>query len=132
MRDDGLDLRHDVLDAQLVDRNREKIGRCDTLLLELRDGKPPRVAAVLIGGQVRDERIGRWVSGLSRLLHAGKRTPGEGVSRIPFSAMRSLGDVIEMDVLRAELPSEHVERWLAKHIIYRIPGAEGRKAEGRK
>lgn len=126
---DGLDLRHDVLDAQLVDRHREHIGRCDTLVLELRDGKPPRVATVLIGGQVRDERIGRWMTALARVLHGGMRAPGAGVSRIPFSAMRSLGETIEMDVLRDELPSEHVEQWLATHIICRIPGAQGKKEQ---
>ena len=126
---DGIGLRHDVLDAQLMDRNRENIGRCDTLMLELRDGRPPRVAAVLIGGQVRDERIGRWMTALSRLVHGRTREPGEGVSRIPFAAMRSLGTTIEMDVLRDELPSEHVEQWLAKHVICRIPGAEGKKEQ---
>jgi hypothetical protein len=129
---DGLHLRHDVLDAQLVDRNREHIGRCDALLLELREGKPPRVATVLIGGQIRGERIGRWMTGLSRLLHGGKREPGAGVSRIPFSAMRSLGATLEMDVLREELPSEHVERWLSKHVIRRIPGAQAKKEKGKR
>ena len=126
---DGIGLRHDVLDAQLMYRNRENIGRCDTLMLELRDGRPPRVAAVLIGGQVRDERIGRWMTALSRLVHGRTREPSEGVSRIPFAAMRSLGTTIEMDVLRDELPSEHVEQWLAKHVICRIPGAEGKKEQ---
>jgi hypothetical protein len=128
---DGIDLRHDVLDAQLVDRNGENIGRCDTLMLELRDGKPPRVATILIGGQVRDERIGTWMTRLSHLFHGGNRGADQGVSRIPFAAMRSLGRTIEMDVVRDELPSEHVEQWLAKHVICRIPGAEGKKEHGR-
>jgi hypothetical protein len=129
---DGLDLRHDVLDAQLVDRNCENIGRCDSLLLELRDGKPPRVATVLIGGQVRDERMGRWKTGLSRLLHGGRSEPDAGVRRIPFTAKRSLGATLELDVVRDELPSEHVEQWLSKHIICRIPGAQAKKEKGRK
>jgi hypothetical protein len=131
MMNDGLDLRHDVLDAQLVDRNGENIGRCDALMLELRDGKPPRVATVLIGGQVRDERIGRWMTALSQLFHGRRRPPDQGVSRIPFSAMRSLGETVKMDVLRDDLPSEHVEQWLSKHVICRIPGAQ-RKKEMRK
>jgi hypothetical protein len=123
---DGLDLRHDVLDAQLVDRNRENIGRCDTLLLELRDGRPPRVATVLIGGAVRNERIGRWMTGLAKLFH--RRTDHDaGVSRIPFGVMQSLGQTIQLDVLRAELPSEHVEQWLAEHLVCRIPGAQGKQ-----
>jgi len=123
---DGLDLRHDVLDAQLTDRNDENIGRCDTLLLELRDGRPPRVAAILIGGQVRDARIGRWMSGLAKLLHGG-RDRSAGVTRIPFSSMQSLGTTVKLDVRRDELPSEHVERWLADHVICRIPAAQGKQ-----
>ncbi|HEX5971232.1 MAG TPA: hypothetical protein VFY85_04850 [Gemmatimonadaceae bacterium] len=123
---DGLDLRHDVLDAQLVDRNRENIGRCDTLVLELRDGRPPRVATILIGGAVRNERIGRWMTGLAKLFHRGK-DQGDGVSRIPFARLQALGDTIQLDVLRDELPSEHVERWLAERIVCRIPGAQGKQ-----
>ena len=34
-------LAHDVLDAQLLDRVQEKIGRVDALLLELQEGQPP-------------------------------------------------------------------------------------------
>ncbi len=125
---DGLDLRHDVLDAQLVDRHQENIGRCDSLLLELRDGKPPRVATVLIGGPVREERIGRWVAGLAKLFRGGGS--GErGISRIPFTAMQSLGDVVQMDVLRDDLPSERVEQWLARHVICHIPGVQGKKEQ---
>lgn len=123
---DGLDLRHDVLDAQLVDRHRENIGRCDTLLLELQDGRPPRVTTVLIGGTVRDERIGRWMQVLRRLAHRGKERR-EGVSRIPFAAVRSIGRTIQLDVLRDDLPSEGVERWLAEHVVCRIPGSEGKQ-----
>jgi hypothetical protein len=123
---DGLDLRHDVLDAQLVDRNRENIGRCDTIVLELRDGRPPRVATLLIGGEVRNERIGRWMTGLAKLIHRG-HDQGARVSRIPFAAMQSVGDTIQLDVLRDELPSESVEQWLAEHLVCRIPGARGKE-----
>ena len=60
---EGLRLVHDLLDAQLLDRAEERIGRIDDLVLELRDGRPPRVAAILIGGPVREARVGRWMDG---------------------------------------------------------------------
>lgn len=123
---DGLDLRHDVLDAQLVDRNQENIGRCDTVMLELRDGRPPRVATVLIGGTVRDERIGRWMQALRRLAHGG-RHGSDRVSRIPFAAVQSIGETIQLDVRRDDLPSGNVERWLAEHVVCRIPGSQGKQ-----
>ena len=125
---DGVDLRHDVLDAQLVDRNHENIGRCDVLMLELRDGRPPRVATMLIGGPARDERIGRWMTGLGKLFRGGG-DGRKGVSRVPFAAMRSLGNTLQLDVLRDELPSERVEKWLAEHVICRIPGAQEKKEQ---
>jgi hypothetical protein len=127
---DGLDLRHDVQDALLKDRHRENIGRCDSLVLELRDGLPPRVAAMLVGGPVRRERIGRWMVALGRLLPGSRNGRNDSVSRIPFAAVRSIGTTIEVDLLRDDLPSEHVERWLATHVIGRIPGAR-QKQESR-
>lgn len=123
----GLLLVHDVLDAQLVDRHQEKIGRCDALLLELRDGQPPRVDAILVGGPARAERIGRWMTMLSRALRGVGRVRRSGVSRISFDAMRVLGDTLELDVGRGELESEHVERWLDDHFVCRIPGAQGER-----
>ena len=122
----GLDLGHELLDRQLVDRNREHAGRCDTLTLELRDGKPPRVAAILVGGQVRDERIGRWMTALTNLFLGRSRKRHPGVTRIPFSAVRSIGTTIQVDVLRDNLESEHVEHWLARHVISRIPGGKAK------
>lgn len=124
---DGLDLRHDVQDAQLVDRRHENIGRCDALLLELRENAPPRIAAMLIGGPARSERIGRWMTALRRLVPGHTRAPEGGVSRIPFAAVRSIGNTIELDVLRDDLPSEHLEQWLARNVVCRIPGAESKK-----
>ncbi|MDB4889272.1 MAG: hypothetical protein JWL61_1127 [Gemmatimonadetes bacterium] len=119
-----LSLVHDVLDAQLLDKHHAKIGRVDGLALEVEDGRPPRVATILVGGPIRDERVGRWVLGLMRALHRLMGLKAEGVSRIPFSAVREISHVIEIDVEEETLASEHVERWLCDHVILRIPGGE--------
>ena len=41
-----LDLIRDVLDTQVTDREETKMGRVDGLVLELREGQPPRVVSI--------------------------------------------------------------------------------------
>jgi hypothetical protein len=122
----GLHLVHDVLDAQLIDRERRKVGRVDALMLEVEDGRPPRVAAICIGGPERARRVGRWALWLSRALHAVARIENGGVSRVPFDAVRCISDTIEIDVDGRDLESGRLEAWLRRHVIGRIPGATGR------
>jgi hypothetical protein len=119
----GLRLVHDVLDCQLVDRRKRKIGRVDSIVLALEAGRAPRVAAILIGGPVRAERIGRWTEWLARGLRALRRVRRPGVSAIPFAAVRRIADTIELDVDGDELESGHLEAWLAERIVRRIPGS---------
>ena len=125
----GLNLVHDVLDLQLVDRALHKVGRVDGLVLTLSDDQPPRVAAILVGGRVRAERIGRWMMLVSRVMRAIARVKREGVSRIPFSAVRCIGDTIRIDVDGNELEADHLENWLKAHVVSRIPGAGSENGE---
>ena len=120
-------LAHDVLDAQLVDRVQEKIGRVDGLLLEIEAGRPPRVATIVIGGAARAERVGRWFVAIRRAWRAMFGQREEHVSRIPFDKVRRIGDTIELDVEERSLDSEHLERWLKEHVVCRIPGAGGER-----
>ena len=121
----ALQLAHDVIDSQLVDRHQEKIGRVDELLLELEEGKPPRVATIVIGGRARARRVGGWMVALHRAVHALLGHREEHESRIPFDAVRCIADTIELDVEAKELESMHLERWLGERVICRIPGAGG-------
>ncbi|MBW8771093.1 MAG: PRC-barrel domain-containing protein [Gemmatimonadetes bacterium] len=123
----ALHLSHDVIDAQLVDRQQEKIGRIDELLLELEDGQPPRVATIVIGGVARARRVGRWMLALHRAVHALFGHREEQESRVPFDAVRRIADTIELDVEGDALASMRLERWLATHIVLRIPGGSGER-----
>jgi hypothetical protein len=120
-------LSHDVLDAQLVDRRQEKIGRVDALLLELEEGQPPRVATIVIGAAARAARVGGWMVWLRRAMRslAGRRAEHE--SHIPFRAVRCIADTIELDVDGHTLDAGHLERWLAERVVCRIPGAGGER-----
>ena len=121
----AIKLSHDVIDSQLVDRHKKKIGRVDELLLELEEGKPPRVATIVIGGRARARRVGGWMVACHRAMHAlfGRRAAHE--SRVGFDAVRCIADTIEIEVEGDALESTHLERWLAEHIVCRIPGAGG-------
>jgi hypothetical protein len=123
----ALHLVHDVLDVQLIDRARRKVGRVDALMLEIERGRPPRVAAICIGGPERERRVARWVLGLSRAVRAIARVDREGVSRVPFAAVRCISDTIEIDVDGGDLESGRLEASLSRHFVGRIPGAAGRK-----
>jgi hypothetical protein len=123
----GLALVHDVLDSQLVDRKEEKIGRVDGILLELRDGQPPRVTTILIGGAIRAQRIGMWMTWLRRALRTVMRRGDERVSSISFAAVRRVADTVQLDVDGETLESGHLERWLAEHVVSRIPGGSGER-----
>ena len=125
----GFPLIHDVLDAQLVDRRQRKIGRADSVGLVLSDHGPPRVAVILVGGPVRAQRIGRWAVLLSHALRALGRVRRDGVTRIPFDAVRRIAEAVEVDVDGDALDAKHVEDWLAEHVICRIPGA-GKEGDG--
>jgi sporulation protein YlmC with PRC-barrel domain len=124
----GVQLVHDVLDACLTDRTCRKVGRVDELVITLTDGGQPRVSTILIGGSIRAQRVGRWMAklrgGISAMLHHERDF---GVSRVPFSVVREIGETVDLDVDAATLPSGHLERWLGDHIIDRIPGSHGEK-----
>ena len=120
-------LSHDVIDSQLVDRHQEKIGRIDELLLELEDGKPPRVATIVIGGAARARRVGRWLLACHRAVHVLLGHREEQESRVPFEQVRRIADTIELDVEGDALASMRLERWLATHIVRRIPGGSGER-----
>jgi hypothetical protein len=120
-------LSHHVIDTQLVDRHQQKIGRVDELLLELEEGKPPRVATIVIGGAARARRVGRWMVALHRAIHAVFGHGAVRESRVPFEAVRCIADTIELDVEGNVLDATRFERWLAEHIISRIPGGKGER-----
>ena len=86
-----MDLVHDLLDKLVVDRHGREIGRVDSIVLEMRENAPPRVAGIEIGPAVLGQRIrprlGRWIRGLEYAVGIAAGRP----LRIPF------GDILEFD-----------------------------------
>lgn len=92
-----MDLVRDLLDKQVMDRNGREMGRVDGVVLELRDGAPPRVARIEIGGSVLAWRIhpllARWVEGLMHAIGMGDGQP----RRISFREIRSIENHVTVD-----------------------------------
>jgi hypothetical protein len=123
-----VNLVRDVLDQQLIDREGRHAGKVDGIGIEIRDGGPPRVAYLDMGTDVLARRISprveRWLQGWRKRLG---RKPLEPF-RVPWSKVTKVELSVEADFDAAREGADHVERWLAEHVIGRIPGANIGKA----
>jgi hypothetical protein len=119
---DELELARDVLDQQVVDREETKMGRVDGLVLEIREGRPPRIDHLEMGAVVLARRLSprleKWVDGWRRRFGVRK------VARYKAS----WSDVLELtsyhlklDVGALDTPTFDWERWLRDHVIEHIP-----------
>jgi hypothetical protein len=117
-------LIRDVLDDQLIDKKKRKIGKVDGIVVVLRKDKPPRVAYIEVGMSVVAHRIharfGRWVERVGRRWGVRHGEP----YRIPWSKTGKIAAGIEMkvDIDAEETPLLDWDKWLNKNIIERIPG----------
>ena len=120
--DRTLRLVRDVLDEHVLDRDGETLGKVDTIVLELRAGKPPRVAALEVGPPALARRLhpalGRAWAGLERLLGAGDGEP----HRIPFPRITAIERDLRVDVRAASSPALAWERWLRRRLVDKLPG----------
>lgn len=112
-----MDLVRDVLDTQVVDRNGRAMGRVDGIALEHREGKPPRVGALLIGpsalGHRLSPRLGRWVEAIERALGIAEGRP----LRISFKQVVDTGHAIKVDLAIGETSAGVVEQKLRGWIV---------------
>jgi hypothetical protein len=119
-----MELVRDVLDKQLVDREGMEMGRVDGIVLEIRDGGPPRVAGLELGFVVLaarvHPRIARWVERL-RSRWSVRRVARY---RILWPQIQEVEDHhIQVDVRAVDTLAYDWELWLRRHVIRRLPGA---------
>jgi sporulation protein YlmC with PRC-barrel domain len=117
-----LELARDLLDKQAVDREETKMGRIDGLVLELREGKPPRVDHFELGSAVLGRRlhprVERWVDALRRRIGVQKT----GRFRVPWSAVQEITSYhVKLDLEAVKTPMFIWEQWLRDHVIDHLP-----------
>lgn len=119
-----MDLIRDVLDNQLVDRHQRKMGRADGIIVELREGQPPRLAYIEAGSSViarrLHPRLARWVAAVQEKWGAKHSEP----FRIPWSKVLDVGIDIDVDLEAEATPPLAYEKWLREHIVEHIPGGK--------
>jgi sporulation protein YlmC with PRC-barrel domain len=118
-----MNLGQAVLDQQVIDRNGELMGKVDGVVLELRKGKPPRVAHLVIGGGTAARRVhrgfGAWLMRWRRQVGPKNDEPLE----VPWSKVMKIGIDVQVDVDVKRTSAWAWEKWVHDHIIGRIPGA---------
>lgn len=119
---EDLHLVRDVLDTQVLDREKRPMGKVDGIGLELRDGAPPRVAYFEIDGVTAwrrfGERYGRWAARLARKWRHAEPY------RFGWSQVRDLGIDLELDVDAERTSTFDLERWLRERFVARLPGGD--------
>ena len=110
-------LVREVLDKQLLDRERRRFGKVDGIVIAVQDGARPRVTALETGAAVQlarlSTRLMRWARPLAR------RTD---TTRIPIQAVVEIGKEVAVDIDARRTPAWRIERWLADRVFARVPG----------
>jgi len=113
----------DVLDKQIVDNNDRNAGRVDGIVIELRDGRPPLVAAIevspitLLGRFSR--RLAQWYARWDARLGPRRGYP----FRIAWSRLERTALSVKLDSAVDDTPINAFEDWLRRRIVDRIPGS---------
>jgi hypothetical protein len=117
-----VDLVGQVLDQQLRDFINRPMGNVDGLVLELREGEPPRVSHIEAGGVTLARRLrgplGGWLAAAARRWGGTRGEP----FRIPWSRVKQVGLDVEVDLDADATPALYWEHRLSR-AISRIPGA---------
>jgi hypothetical protein len=122
-----LSVRFTLLDQQLVDADGLPIGRIDDVELAVPDdGGAPTLDYVLTGLQALGERlgghVGGWAAATSKRLRP--RSDRAGPTRVDAELIAEVEPLVKLSVPLRELEGvAGLERWLARKVVERVPGA---------
>jgi len=111
-----MNLVRDLLDKALVDRNGRDMGRVDRVVLDIRDGAPPRVAALEVGPAVLAHRLaplaGRWAAALEHAFGVDEGRP----LRIPVRDVLGIEDHVKVDLAFGDTAAATIEQRLRRWV----------------
>jgi sporulation protein YlmC with PRC-barrel domain len=109
-----LDIVRQVLDRQVVDANFVHCGRVDDL--EITGKTKLKVTALLVGNGAASDRLPELLKAASKYLF------GDKVTKIPWSEIKVIKDVIQLNSTAEELGLEE-RKGSAYRFISKLPGA---------
>ena len=105
----------------MLDRKDDPMGRIDGIVVEVEEGKQPRVVelqgGIVVLGERLGERVGRWVKLLAMRwgLVRGERT------RVKWEDVRWAFSEIKVDVDGDQTPALEWENFLREKVIAKLP-----------
>ncbi|WP_315789286.1 hypothetical protein [Fischerella sp. JS2] len=119
-----IDIIRDVLDNQLIDQNQRNMGKVDGIVMELREGQPPKLTYIEVGMTVLARRIHPRLANWVAVIESKWGAKHSQSYRISWSKVRDIGINVEVDVEAEATPALAYEKWIREHIIQKVPGAE--------
>ena len=119
---DVLPLVRDVLDKQLIDPEGSKIGKVDSIILQLRAHRPPRVISVEISQSAAWRRLNQHLGGFADWLRARFEPGQERPPRILFEHVVRGGIDVIVDIPWKRTRALVWEDWLQDRVVRHIPG----------
>ena len=119
-----MELIRDLLDKQVVDRRKTKIGKVDGIVMQVRPGRQPRIIFIELGAISLARRLGRPIERL--VVRVWARLGGEKSfepHRIAWSKVRDVGVDVDVDIDVRDTRIFAWQDWLRDKIIRYIPGA---------
>jgi len=114
-------LVRELLDNQLVDRDKLNLGKIDGIAIHVAPGKQPRVTHLESGALILARRLGpRWerIAAFMTRHFAIRKNP---VFRVPWSKVTKTGIDIHLDIDGVKSDVFAWEHWLDDHLIGRLP-----------
>ena len=114
-------LIRDVLDDQMIDKKDAPMGRIDGIVIEVEDGKQPRVVELQGGIVVLGERLGRRIGKFVRLMAMRWGLVKGEKTRVKWEQVRWVFSEIKVDVDGDQTPALEWEHWLGEKVIAKLP-----------
>jgi sporulation protein YlmC with PRC-barrel domain len=118
-----MDLVRDLLDKRVLDRKGVSLGRVDGIVLELREGRRPVVAAIECGLPTLLRRLHRALVHFAEALERAAGTSDGSPVRIACAKITEVGTDVTVDLEAKETGALAWEDWVRRHVIGRIPGS---------